>query len=197
MAMVGTETRPRGLAYLTAPRGFGATVKLRYLYGGLRWRSVYGVDPLSTIHVQTEILHRGFISTVFPPVFPPYQYFHRISTVDSTTDTSLPLIHADPPLYHCYYTRKLCCAHNPFILNWISLSSIHITLLFLHRSLLLTGISNLPSSYLFRFHPCFSMSSTFAEKVQPIVRVADMAWGWWTKVLSQYRKGGEGSLSKH
>ena len=40
-----------GQDYLTAPWGFGATVKLRYLYGGLRWRSVYGVDPLSTTYV--------------------------------------------------------------------------------------------------------------------------------------------------
>src|SRR5467141_3420921 len=89
---------------ITAPRGFGATVKLRYLYGGLWWRSVYGVDPLSTIHVQTEIPYRGFISTVFPPVFhrncfstvpifPPFLYrgFHRGY-----------LTTADPPLYHYY-----------------------------------------------------------------------------------------------
>ena len=126
----------------------------------------------------------------------PRIYLHRISTGISTVSktVSLPWNYRWSTLIHhstIVTTRKLCCAHNPFILNWISLSSIHITLLFLHRSLPLTGISNLPSPfYLFHFHPRFSISATFAEKVQPIVRVVDMAWGWRTNVSSRIQKGG-------
>jgi len=123
-----------------------------------------------------------------------YRSLYRILYRILYRGENLYLATADPPLYHCtqLYTRKLCCAHNPFVLNWISLSSIHTTLLFLHRSLPLTDISNLPSPF-WIFTPlscsdyCNEQDRT-KESKKKIVQHVDIAWQKYRYV--EWRNGG-------
>jgi len=77
----------------------------------------------------------------------------RFSTVDSTVDTSLPLIHHSTiiTLVTVRHTQIMLCSQSIYIkLNFSKFhhSYNNITLLFLHRSLPLTGISNLPSPFI-------------------------------------------------
>src|SRR5712664_395045 len=102
----------------------------------------------STADLSPPYFHR--YSTVI--VFPPYRYFHRFSTVDSTVDTSLPLIHHSTiiTLVTVRHMQIMLCSQSIYIkLNFSKFHSYNnITLLFLHRSLPLTGISNLPSPFI-------------------------------------------------
>ena len=60
------------------------------VYGGLLWRSVYRVDPLSTEDVRTGFFYRGFISTASLPLYRSSTAAYR----SASSTVALPLYHA-------------------------------------------------------------------------------------------------------